>query len=121
MGMTCEQFWEQDCLLVIPYRKAYQIKQEQQNQFAWLQGMYFYQALCDVSPVLHAFAKSGTKVRPYPDKPYEFMNAKRMTPEEKNEQKKQNAIDYMEKMTAQFNQSFNKRNMTALLDAIGTE
>ena len=32
--------------------------------------MYIYEALCDVSPVLHAFAKSGTKPNPYPDRPY---------------------------------------------------
>ena len=35
-----------------------------------MQGMYIYEALCDVSPVLHAFAKAGTKPRPYPEKPY---------------------------------------------------
>lgn len=109
MGMTYEQFWEQDCSLVIPYRKAYRIKMEQQNRFAWLQGMYIYEALCDVSPVLHAFAKSGTTVRPYPDKPYEFETAKKKTEAEKNEQKKQNAIAYMEQMTARFNQSFKRR------------
>lgn len=109
MGMTGEQFWEQDCLLVIPYRKAYRIRIEQENRFAWLQGMYIYEALCDVSPVLHAFAKSGTTVRPYPDKPYEFAPAKKPTEAEKNAQKMQNAVDFMERMTARFNQSFNRR------------
>ena len=32
--------------------------------------MYIYDALCKVSPILHAFSKSGTKPLPYPDKPY---------------------------------------------------
>lgn len=32
--------------------------------------MYFYQAICAASPVLHAFAKSGTTPAPYIDKPF---------------------------------------------------
>ena len=32
--------------------------------------MYIYEALLDVSPVLHAFAKKGTKPRKYTEKPY---------------------------------------------------
>lgn len=109
MGMTYEQFWEQDVMLARYYRKAYQLRQEEQNRLAWLQGMYFYEALCDVSPILHAFAKSGTRTRPFPDKPYEFSVPKKMTKKERNEQKKQAAVDYMERMTARFNQSFAKR------------
>lgn len=35
-----------------------------------MQGVYIYDALCRVSPILHAFSKSGTKPLPYPDKPY---------------------------------------------------
>ena len=29
-----------------------------------------YEALCDVSPVLNAFAKKGAKPHPFPEKPY---------------------------------------------------
>jgi len=36
----------------------------------WKQGVYVYEALCDVSPILHAFSKKGTKPLPYPSKPY---------------------------------------------------
>ena len=32
--------------------------------------MYIYEAICDASPILHAFAKKGTKPHPYADKPY---------------------------------------------------
>ena len=35
-----------------------------------MQGMYIYEALCDVSPVLQAFAKKGTKPTPYSSEPY---------------------------------------------------
>lgn len=70
IGMTYDQFWNDDCELVVYYRKANELRKARKNQELWLQGMYIYEALCCVSPVLHAFAKSGTKPLPYPDKPY---------------------------------------------------
>jgi hypothetical protein len=70
IGMTYDQYWNDDCALTKYYRKADEIKRSQKNQELWLQGMYIYEALCDVSPILHAFAKSGTKPRPYPERPY---------------------------------------------------
>jgi hypothetical protein len=47
---------------------------EKRNQELWLQGMYIYEALCDVSPILHAFAKRGTKPVPYTEQPYPLSN-----------------------------------------------
>ena len=79
--MSYEEYWEKECTLVKSYREAYKLKQKQLNQSAWLQGMYFYEALCDVSPILHAFAKNGTKPNKYSQKPYEFEVAQ--TEEEK--------------------------------------
>ena len=70
IGMTYKQYWEEDCTLPRYYRQAFEIKQERLNQQAWLQGMYTYEALCDVSPVLNAFAKKGAKPHPFPEKPY---------------------------------------------------
>ena len=70
IGMTAEQFWEGDCTLVKYYRKAEELRTEKRNQELWLQGMYIYEAICDVSPILHAFAKKGAKPHPYPSKPY---------------------------------------------------
>ena len=85
IGMTPEQYWESDCTLVKYYRKAEEIRNEKRNQELWLQGMYIYEALCDVSPILHAFAKKGTKPTPYSEKPY-ALNAKQV---ERNEEEKQ--------------------------------
>lgn len=70
IGMTYDQYWNDDCQLVKFYRKAHKLKNEQKNQELWLQGMYIYEALYNVSPVLHAFAKRGTRPLPYPEKPY---------------------------------------------------
>lgn len=68
--MTNEEYWEGDCVLVKAYREADKIKEERLNQRLWLQGMYFYEALCDVSPLMQAFAKKGTKAIPYSSEPY---------------------------------------------------
>lgn len=70
--MTYEQYWEQDSWLVKYYRKAYEIRQDEVNRNAWLQGMYVYEAIADIAPILHAFAKKGTRARKYAEKPYEF-------------------------------------------------
>ena len=104
MGMTSEQFWEQDCLLVRAYRKAFKIRQERENYLAWLNGMYIYEAICDVSPILHAFAKSGTRPRPYPDKPYEFQSEK--PKKETNAEKQNRTADYLNELASRFNRSF---------------
>jgi hypothetical protein len=70
IGMTPEQYWDGDCTLTKYYRKAEELRNEKRNQELWLQGMYIYEAICDVSPVLHAFAKKGTKPHPYSSRPY---------------------------------------------------
>src|SRR5690606_12389669 len=52
------------------YRKAHELANERRNQELQLQGLYIYDALCCVAPILHSMAKSGTKPLPYPEKPY---------------------------------------------------
>lgn len=70
IGMSYSQFWYEDCWIANMYLKAYSIKKEQLNEQFWLQGMYIYEALCDVSPVLHAFCKKDTKPIPYLKEPF---------------------------------------------------
>lgn len=69
-GMTEEQYWDKDCTLVAAYRKAEELRVNRRNQEMWLQGAYFYDALCRVSPILHAFAKKGAKPVPYLSEAY---------------------------------------------------
>lgn len=68
--MTYDQFWNDDCLLVKAYREAEKLRNERRNEELWLQGMYVYEAVLCVSPVLRAFAKKGSRPLPYPTKPY---------------------------------------------------
>lgn len=86
IGMTYEQYWEQDCEAVKYFRRAAAIKQEIDNQQLWLQGLYFYEALCCVAPVLNAFAKKGAKPVPYRSEPYPFDNSKDKLSQEKRQE-----------------------------------
>lgn len=70
IGMTPNLYWDGDCRLTEIYRKADEITQRRKNQDFWLQGMYIYEALIDVAPVLHSFAKKGAKPMPYSSEPY---------------------------------------------------
>ena len=107
IGMTYEQYWEGDCTLVKYYRKAEEIRNEKRNQELWLQGMYFYEVMCDVAPVLHSFAKKGTKPTPYSPKPYP-LNEKQVKRDEEEKQRKlmEKGKKFMEAMAVSINKKF---------------
>ena len=81
--MSSEEFWHGNPRLTKSYREAYEIKQEIKDSELWKQGMYVYEAILDASPILHAFAKKGTKPRPYSDKPYGVKQEQEESEEEK--------------------------------------
>lgn len=108
IGMTYDQFWNDDPSLVMYYRKAQELVTERKNQELWLQGLYVYEALCDVSPILHAMAKKGTKARPYPEQPYSITAAQRKREKEENERRvAEKGKMLMERLMMQNNQKFN--------------
>ena len=59
----------------------------------WMQGLYVYNAICSVSPVLHAFAKIGTQPQPYMSEPFPITREQ----ETKKQQSKQATGDAMAK------------------------
>lgn len=81
--MSYDQFWNDDPTLVKSYRTAEELRTERLNQQLWLQGMYVYDAICCASPILHAFAKKGSKAVPYPKEPYPIT-------QRQNDRKKEN-------------------------------
>lgn len=98
MGMSEEQYWDKDPQLVIFYRKADEINKEKQNGLAWLQGMYFYDAILRISPILVSNPKKGSRPRPYAEKPYE-LESKNVEPqkvERKEKAKHDKGMAYME-------------------------
>ena len=90
--MTYDEYWYGDVWMVVAYREAERHRKERKNWELHLQGLYFYEALCDVSPILHAFAKRGTKPNPYRTEPYKLYGSNE--PEESEEaQKKREEAD----------------------------
>ncbi|MBO7712417.1 MAG: hypothetical protein J6S85_02540 [Methanobrevibacter sp.] len=88
-GMTYTQYMDEDCELAIYYRKKYLLEEERYNYHAWLQGMYVYEAVADVSPVLHAFAKRGTEILPYAKEPYPITERQQKAAAEREAARKQ--------------------------------
>lgn len=110
IGMTYEQYWEQDCELVKDYREAEELRLERLNYQAWLQGMYFYDALNRVSPILHAYAKKGTKAKPYVEKPYAITKkTAEQREDEKEKAQSQKAKLYMEAIMLQHNKKYERK------------
>ena len=108
--MTPEQYWDGDPMLALYYRKAEEMRQKRKNEELWLQGMYIYEALCDVAPVLHAFAKRGTKPIPYSDHPYSITNKEREAEEERKRKREQEkAKQYMLGKMAKINKRFESK------------
>ena len=71
IGMTYDEFWNQDVRLVEVYRRAAELRDKRRNQELWLQGMYIYEALCDASPLFRFSTKKGSiKPEPYVKEPY---------------------------------------------------
>ena len=108
--MTEEQYWDRDCTLTKYYREAEQLRKEKFNQEAWLQGMYIYDALARISPILHAFAKKGTKAQPYVEEAYPI-NKKSVEDAQikKERQKSQKGVRYMEAYMVANNKRFKER------------
>ena len=69
IGMSYDQYWNEDCMLVKYYREAYNLRRKEKNHDLWLQGMYVYHALCDAS-ALFRFSTKPTKAAPYLEEPF---------------------------------------------------
>ena len=70
MGMSYEQYWEGPPSLAVAYRKAYKLRLEIDNEQAWLQGLYFYDAIA-VS-LANAFRKKGAQAKNYLERPIDI-------------------------------------------------
>lgn len=93
IGMTYDQFWNQDVELVKAYREADKIKRDLRNQDMWIQGAYIYEAILDAAPVLR-FSLSNTPQEPIPyrDEPIPFFESK-AEKEEREEWEKEKQME----------------------------
>lgn len=70
MGMSYEQFWDEPPQIATAYRKAYKLRREAENEQAWLQGLYNYDAFAVV--LANAFRSKGAKRQTYMEKPIDI-------------------------------------------------
>lgn len=109
IGMTYEQFWDGDSTMVIAYRKADRLKADIVNRNAWLQGMYVYEALCDVAPIVRAFSKAKSPTK-YRSEPFELREPEiKKEVETKEDKSDKRAKTVMEIFMASFNQRMMKK------------
>ena len=70
MGMSYTQYWDEPPHLAVAYRKAYRLKRELDNEQAWLQGLYVYDAFAVC--MQNAFSKRGAKKEKYLERPIDI-------------------------------------------------
>jgi hypothetical protein len=68
IGMSYDEFWNQDVALVRAYRQADDLRRQRQNEMLWMQGVYMRDALlCTVG---NMFSGSSATPIEYPKEPY---------------------------------------------------
>lgn len=93
IGMTYDEFWNQDVDMVATYRTAAELRDKRRNQELWLQGMYIYEALCDASPLFRFSMKKGTvRPEPYVKEPYPITAAEQRAREEREARNKEERL-----------------------------
>lgn len=78
--MTYDEYWNQDPWLAADYRKAWQLKQKEDNYKAWLYGLYNYKAFGVI--IYNAFKEKHRKAEKYFDKPVDFEEEETRTPKQ---------------------------------------
>lgn len=106
--MTYEQFWDMDCTLVKAFQKADEYRKKEQNTWAWVQGMYIYDALTRLAPIFMANPKKGMKPKPYSKEPFKLFEEKEEISEETEIKKINKGKTYMEMLMANINERFEK-------------
>ena len=99
--MTLDEFWNGSPHLVKYYREAHRLKTEEQNQMAWLTGLYIKSALDSSLSVSEFFRPKGSKVIQYIEKPLDLFGK---TEEEKKREaikERQKAVEYFNKLIRQ--------------------
>ena len=113
MGMTPEQYWDGEYGLKIAFRKAYQMRMENEQRMAdqsnWYMGQYIISALQCVPLLVGGLnVKPSTQLPEYPDKPF-FEKA---LAERKETDRKKREEDQMMMALAMFQSYVKEKNKT---------
>ena len=90
IGMTYEQYWYGDPLMVRAFYKAFQLRQEQIDEQAWLNGVYVLRALD--ATVGNMFRKHGATPAEYPQEPMTLTSRRQREAEASERRKAQEAV-----------------------------
>lgn len=104
MGMSYEQYWDGDTKAHRAFREAKRLQLVEQNRMAWVQGMYVYEAIANLSPALKAFAKG--KAKPYPKEPYDLFEDEH---KKREERKQRERYERMKEKVGQFAKAWNQK------------
>lgn len=106
IGVSYDEYWNGDYTRLKYYRQAEEYRQERDNEAAWLQGLYVYEAVGCLAPILHAFAKCGTKPKKYPEEPFAVTARQRR---QKDEKEKLNAAEEIQSRTMKWVNSMRRK------------
>lgn len=94
--MSLAEFWEGPPRLVKYYREAHRLKMEEENQKAWVQGMYFKSALD--SSLSAIFKKKGSRGLKYVEEPFDIFGKNEREIKREAEEAKQKVVNYLNKL-----------------------
>lgn len=88
IGMSYDEFWNQDPYLAVYYREAHEYRRDETNQKLWWDGLYHYIAVSTALSNIHMDGKKH-KINQYLEEPLRI----RPKTEAEIEAEKQRAID----------------------------
>lgn len=96
--MTFDQYWYGDVWLSKVYLEADRLRQERMNSELWLQGLYYYDAVC--CALQNAFRNKRDPTAKYPENPYDIFPKKetQQERESREEAERLQAKLYMQQM-----------------------
>ena len=102
MGIGANEFWQLNVRTLRPYLLAENIKREERNYFAWLQGAYIYDAVSVI--VGNAFAKKGSNKKEYLKEPIKITPPTEEEKRIKAERERRKVIAMFKAMEKSFNE-----------------
>lgn len=96
IGMSLAEFWDGSPQLVRYYREAHRLKMEEENQKAWVQGLYFKSALD--SSLSQLFKKKGSKGVQYLEKPLDIYGKSEKEKEREAIKEREKAVKFFNKL-----------------------
>lgn len=94
MGMSYDEYWNDNPWKAFWIRKSEKKKIERNNFYSWLNGLYTYKALLDVSPLINIFDKQR-RPEEYLLEPIDLFGDKEQVEQRKNEKAMQAGIENM--------------------------